>query len=81
MKCDNNQWILIIVVICAVFLLSLFGFTGTDRYGMMGGYYGNMMGSFGMGLFGWFFMLLIALALILFIVWLMQQIQEPKKRR
>jgi len=39
------------------------------------------MGSFGMGLFGWFFMLLIAVALILFIVWLMQQIQEPKKRR
>jgi len=35
----------------------------------------------GMWIFGFLFMLLIVIALILFIVWLIKQIQEPNRRR
>ena len=47
----------------------------------------NMMGTsrnygvFGIGFFGWFFMLLIAVALVLLIVWLIKQIQRPRRRK
>jgi uncharacterized membrane protein len=78
---DNNQWIWIIVAVCAVLLISFLGFAGMGGYGMMGGFYGNMMSGFGMGLFGWLFMFLIIIALVLFIVWLIKQIQEPNRRR
>ncbi|MBS3087252.1 hypothetical protein J4226_01530 [Candidatus Pacearchaeota archaeon] len=76
---NNNQLIWIIITICAVLFISFFGFTGTSRYEMMDGFYGNMMGNFGMGLFGWLFMSLAIIALMLFIVWLIKQIQESKK--
>ena len=32
---NNNQWVWIIVAICAVLLISLFGFAGMGGYGMM----------------------------------------------
>lgn len=44
--------------------------------GMMSGFYGGM---YGMGLFGWTFMVLIIVALVLFIVWLVQQLQEQNR--
>ena len=47
---------------------------------MMGGYYGGY-GMFGMGFFGWIFMLLIITALVLLIIWLIRQLQNPKSRR
>lgn len=70
---DNNQWIWIIVAVGAVLLISSLGFGGMGGYGMMGG--------FGMGMFGWLFMGLIITALVLLIVWLIKQIQEPSKKR
>lgn len=42
---------------------------------MMQGYYGGY-GSYGMNLFGWVFMLLLIVALILLIIWLYKQIQK-----
>jgi len=79
---NNNQWVWIIVAICAVLLISLFGFAGMGGYGMMSSSYG-MMGNWGYGMnfFGWLFMLLVVIALVLFIVWLIKQIQEPNKRK
>ena len=44
--------------------------------GMMGGYYG-----LGMGIFGWLIGVLIIVALVLFIIWLVKQIQSPKRKR
>ena len=67
MRDDNN---LLIGIIVAVFLLlGMFGF-------------GGMMGGFGFGsmwIFGFLFMALILIALILFILWLVKQLQESKK--
>jgi uncharacterized membrane protein len=48
-----------------------------DHHGMMSGSYAW----FGMGFFGWTFMILIVVALVLFIVWLVKQIQEPERKR
>ena len=59
--------------------------------GMMGG--GNMMDSGGMmqgidgnyyrgyNIFGWLFMILIIIVLVLLIIWLIKQIQTPRKNR
>ena len=69
---DKNLllWILGIIV-----LFSLFG-----RFGLGSGY-GGMMGNYGfsgMWLFGWLFMALIFTALILFIVWLIKELQGKR---
>ena len=47
----------------------------------MGDY--DMMGSFGSGafVFMWIFWILILVALVLFIAWLIKQIQEPPRRK
>ncbi len=77
---DNNNLLIGIVVAVAVFLLlGMFGFGG-----MMGGGYG-MMGNWGYGfgamwIFGFIFMALILVALVLFILWLVKQLQADKKR-
>ena len=52
--------------------------SGDDSYGhhsMMGGYGGNMGGIW---FFGWIFMLLIIIALVVFIVWMIKKIQQEK---
>ena len=78
---DNNNLIIGIVITVAVFLfLGMFGFGG-----MMGGGYG-MMGNWnygfgGMWIFGFLFMTLILVALVLFILWLVKQLQNDNKRR
>ena len=77
---NNNNLIIGIVIAVAVFLLlGMFGFGG-----MMGGGYG-IMGNWGYGfggmwIFGFLFMALILVALILFILWLIKQLQNDKKR-
>ncbi len=76
---DNNNLLIGIIIAVAVFLL--FGMLGFG--GMMGGGYG-MMGGFGFGsmwIFGFLFMALIPIALILFILWLIKQLQNDKSRR
>jgi uncharacterized membrane protein len=55
---------------------------GNDDYvhhGMMSSFYGGHGYGF-MWIFGWIFMLLVFIALILFIVWLIKQIQEPVRK-
>lgn len=69
MKNINNETALIILIIVAIFLFSGFGMMGLDG-GMMSGY------NYGFMWFGWIFMLLILIALVLFIVWLIKQIQK-----
>ena len=78
MKDNNNLIIGIIIAVIVFLLLGMFGFGG-----MMGGSYG-MMGNWGFGfggmwIFGFLFMTLILVALVLFILWLVKQLQEGKK--
>lgn len=52
---------------------------GEDNYGhhgMMSGFYGNMVGGYFMAFFGWAFMILVALVLVLLIAWLIKQLQK-----
>ncbi len=80
----NNEtlmWILIAIAVIVVF--SGFGamrFSGSYGYGgMMNMMYGSYGG--GMMFFGWLYGILILIALVLFIVWLWNQIQNPRKRK
>ena len=76
MKNKNNiTWIVALIVLIFLLLIiptwNLYGFRS-----MMGSYYGGygMMGGF-----GWIFMLVLFIAIILFIVWLIQQLLNNKK--
>ena len=73
----NNEYNILIIVI--VVILALFLFSG---FGMMG--FGGMMGNYsfsGMWIFGFLFMALILVALVLFIIWLIKQLQTPVRDR
>ena len=73
-KKNNENNTLIIVIITIVILFFLF-----SGFGMMG--FGGMMGNYsfsGMWIFGFLFMTLILVALILFIIWLIKQLQNKK---
>lgn len=77
MKDNDNLLIGIIIAVAVFLLLGMFGFGG-----MMGGGGYGMMGGFGFGsmwIFGFLFMTLILVALVLFILWLVKQLQENKK--
>ena len=78
---DNNN--LLIGIVIAVAIFSVFGMFGFG--GMMGGY-GGMMGNWGYGfggmwIFGFLFMALILIALVLFILWLAKQLQNDSRKR
>lgn len=79
---DNQIILYIIIGIVALFLISfLVGFIfsfGYTNYNMMGNYGYGMMSGFG-GFFSWVFMLLVVIALVLFIVWLVKQINGNGK--
>jgi len=77
---DNNNLIIGIVIAVAVFLLfGMFGFGGmVGGYGMMGNW---SYGFGGMWIFGFLFMALILVASILFILWLVKQLQEDNNKR
>ena len=69
----NETLIWVIVAVAVSFLL--FGEFGFGSYGgMMGMMYGNYGN--GMMFFGWLYGVLILVALVLFIVWLVKQIQK-----
>ena len=77
---DNNLLIGIIIAVVIFLVFGMFGFGG-----MMGGGYG-MMGNWnysfgGMWIFGFLFMALIIVALLLFILWLIKQLQNDNKKR
>jgi len=76
---DNNLIIWIIIAVVVFSLLGMFGFGG-----MMGGTYG-MMGNWNYSLgsiwiFGFLFMALILIALVLFILWLVRQLQGDNRK-
>jgi len=79
MENNNNLILGIVIAVAGFLLLGMFGFGG-----MMGGY--GMMGNWGYGfggmwIFGFLFMTLILIALILFILWLIKQLQNDNRKR
>jgi uncharacterized membrane protein len=81
MKAKQIAYLVMVSLVFFSLAVPVLAHEGDDYYnhhGMMSGFSG--MGWFGMG-FGWIFMILIVVALVLFIVWLIKQIQEPKRRR
>jgi uncharacterized membrane protein len=69
----------IIVISLGIGLVSAHGESEVNydgHHGMMSGFYGM----YGMGVFGWIFMLLVFIALVLFIVWLVRQLQEGGRK-
>ncbi len=76
----ENLVLMIVLIILALFVFSnLFGYgTRGYNYGMMG-MMNNFFGGFGfMWLYGSLFMILIFVALVLFVVWLVRQLQQPQ---
>jgi len=74
MKNENMlMWVLGLVVVFFLFG----GFGGMMSFGGSSYGFGGMMSGFGsMWMFGWLFMTLITVALVLFIVWLVRQLQK-----
>ena len=75
MKNEN----LILIVVLAVVILFLF--SGLFGYGRYGGMMGMMYGFGYMPVLGWLTMILVVVALVLFIMWVVRQLQEPRRRR
>ncbi len=79
MKTENLILTIVIAFLALFVISSLFsGMMGFGSYGYMGG----IMGNFGFGFmpfFGWLFMLLIFVALVLFIAWLVKQLQASQR--
>lgn len=84
-KEDSNLVIAVIVALGMIVLLSGFGMMEFSNYGGYGGMYGMMGGLYGgfgfMALFGWLLMILIAVTLVLFIIWLVKQLSEGGGRK
>ena len=76
---DKNLLFWILGAVVVLFLLGGFGMFGYRSSGY--GYGGMMYGFSGMWIFGGLFMVLILVALVLLIVWLWNQIQNPRSRR
>ncbi len=69
----KNNEVLIWILVAIIVILFFSGF-GMPWYGGMMGW---MMGyGYGYPLFGWIFMILITVALILFITWMIKQVQK-----
>ena len=74
---DNNNLLIGIIIAVVVFLfLGMFGFVGMMNYCMM-----NSLGFSYMWIFGFLFMALIIVALLLFILWLIKQLQNDNRRK
>lgn len=82
-KNNSTFWIMILIVVLALFLFVMpFGGGRWGGFcGMMGNYYDVNYGYGMMDGFGWIFMLVVLVALILLIVWLINQLQNPKGKR
>ena len=73
MKKQDNILTWIIIAVLAVLLFGGFGMMGFP-FGFGGMMYGY--GFSGMWIFGWLFMILILIALVLFITWLIKQLDK-----
>ena len=77
----NENWVWVLVIVLLVLFL-FGGFSGMmgwrGGYGMMGNYFGSNFG------FTWIFMLiiwvLVIIALVLGIMWLTRQLQQPQNQ-
>ncbi len=78
MKKEDNTLIIVIGVVLTLFLFGGFGMMG---FGGMGGMMGGFYSGFGMSLFGWLFRILGIIALVLFIVWIIKQIQDSGEKK
>lgn len=81
---ESKQFIYF-VIITLMFISPALAHTGKNDYEhheMMHGFcfFGGMMRGFGMGFWGTIIMILVVVALVLFIVWLIRQLQERKSR-
>lgn len=72
---DNQTLIWVIIAVIALLFFRGFGIMGWGRYG---GMMSMMYGTYGTGMmaFGWIYGILILAALVLFIVWLVRQLQK-----
>jgi len=81
---NENLLLWILGIVAGLFLLGGFGMFGygNTSYGY-GGMMGMMYGNYGSGMmfFGWIYGILITVALVFLIIWLWQQIQNPRRRR
>jgi uncharacterized membrane protein len=69
----NNSLMWVVIAAVALLLLISFGFRGAG-YGMMGMMYGSY--GYGMLFFGWIFGILSLVAVVLFIVWIVKQLEK-----
>jgi len=76
---QDNTLAIVLIVILILFLFFGFGMMGFNGSGGMMGNLGYDF--FGMWIFGWLFMALISIALVLFIVWLVKQLQSPRRKK
>ncbi len=79
-----NKKILISAIALVTIMFTLVSFvsahTGNDEFDHCSGFCPMMSGNYGFGpmLFGWAFSILVLVVLILFIIWLIKQIQKSK---
>ncbi|MBI2042828.1 hypothetical protein HYT25_00375 [Candidatus Pacearchaeota archaeon] len=72
---ETSMWILIAIIIVLFFSgFGMMGFGGSMMGWMFGYNYGFM------SFFGWAYMVLITVTLVLLIVWLIKQIQNPRRK-
>ena len=76
---ETIRWILIAIAVIVFF--SGFGMMRFGSYGY-GGMMNLMYGSYGSGMmfFGWIYGILVLVALVLFIMWLVRQLESPRRR-
>lgn len=84
METNKTALIVFIAVILALLLVmpwgGMIGWNNNYRYGSMMGMMYNY-GFSGMWIFGWLFMVVVLIAIVLLIIWLMQQIHKPQDYR
>ena len=71
------------IIAFLVSIISLSLVSAQQQYPYGNGCFGMMSGSYGFGggfIFGWIFMILVAIALVLLIIWLVKQLQHPVRR-
>ncbi|MBS3099497.1 hypothetical protein J4462_04755 [Candidatus Pacearchaeota archaeon] len=78
---ENNIALAVVIALVILLAISGLGTRGFSNWGM-GGMMPGFYGGFGfMWLFGWLIMILVMVALFLFILWLIKQLQGDKLKK